>query len=45
MNMALFFAAMYHSESWYEHWRITGNLHSKARAIVLFDRVLNERIT
>lgn len=39
----LVFAAMWHSGGWYEHWRTTGSLHAKARAVVLHDRVLNRR--
>ena len=41
MSMELFFAAMWISEGWYESWRSTRSLHSKARGIVMFDRVLN----
>jgi len=44
MNEALFFAAMWLSEGWYESWRRDGRLHHKARGIVLFDRVINGRI-
>lgn len=43
MDMTLFFAGLYLSEGWYEHWRVTGSLHSKARAMVLFDSRLSER--
>lgn len=35
------FAALYVSEVWYSGWtRDTNRLHYKARAIVLYDRVL-----
>jgi len=44
MDMTLFFAGLYLSEGWYEHWRVTGSLHSKARALVLFDRVITQRL-
>lgn len=40
------FAALYVSEGWYDSWvRNNKKLHSKARAIVLYDRVLNKGIT
>ena len=39
----LFFAALYVSEGWYENWRWTSRPHSRARAVVLFDRVLTGR--
>lgn len=44
MNLALLGWALFLSEGWYENWRIRGQLHSKARGIVLFDRVITERI-
>lgn len=44
MNQALFFAAMYLSEGWYEMWRRNGSVYAKTRALVLFDRVITERI-
>ncbi|WP_180838871.1 hypothetical protein [Variovorax sp. RO1] len=44
MNQALYFAALWVSECWYEAWRDEGRLHSKARGIVVFDRVLNGEI-
>ena len=35
------FAALYVSDGWYEGWATYGKrLHYKARAVVLFDRVL-----
>lgn len=42
--MTLLYAALWVSEGWYEHWRIKERIHSKARGIVLFDRVLNGRL-
>lgn len=42
MDLQLLLMALYHSEGWYLHWLRKNDLHSKARAIVLFDRVLNE---
>jgi hypothetical protein len=42
--MALFFAAMYLSEGWYEKYLRTGSVHSRARGIVLFDRVITGRL-
>lgn len=42
MNLTVLFAALWVSEVWYESWRQTGRLHSKARGIVIFDRVLTE---
>lgn len=41
-HLALLFAALYISEGWYDRWLRTKNLHSKARAMVLYDRVLNQ---
>jgi hypothetical protein len=43
-HFELLFAALYMSEAWYDNWLRTKKLHSKARAMVLFDRVLNEEI-
>jgi hypothetical protein len=43
-SLAVYFMAMFHSESWYEHWRRTSDLHAKTRALVLFDRVMTVRI-
>lgn len=40
-HLAQFFAALYVSEGWYEGWIRTGRIHRRARAVVLFDRVLN----
>ena len=40
-DMARFFAALYISEGWYDGWlRHPRRIHWKARAVVLFDRVL-----
>jgi hypothetical protein len=43
------FAALYVSEVWYAGWEVyrlgrQRRLHHKARAMVLFDRVLTERM-
>lgn len=38
--MSRFFAALYVSEGWYDRWRRTGSVYAKARAMVLFDRIL-----
>jgi hypothetical protein len=35
-----FFAALYVSEIWHGRWRSDGCLFSKARAVVLFDRII-----
>jgi hypothetical protein len=43
-HFALLFAALYISEGWYDNWRRTKKVYSKARAIVLFDRVINQEI-
>jgi hypothetical protein len=44
MNMTLFFAGLYLSEIWYSKFERDGSIHAKARAIVLFDRVITQRI-
>lgn len=44
MNRTLFFAGLYLSEIWYSRWESHGSIHAKARAIVLFDRVITQRI-
>ena len=41
-HFALLFAALYISEAWYDNWLRTKRIHSKARAMVLYDRVLNQ---
>lgn len=41
MNQALLFAALWVSEIWFDAWRVHGRIHSRARGIVVFDRVLN----
>ena len=40
------FAALYVSEAWYSAWKLrpTKRLYWKARAIVLYDRVLTGKI-
>jgi hypothetical protein len=43
-HLALLFAALYVSEGWYDNWTRTKKLHSKTRALVLFDRVLNQEM-
>lgn len=49
-SLAALFAGLYVSESWYEHWAtnrglgLKSPLYCKARAIVLFDRVITGRI-
>jgi hypothetical protein len=43
--MERLFAALYVSETWYSGWLFNPKrLHHKARAIVLYDRVLTGRI-
>jgi site-specific recombinase len=42
-NLTLLFMALYISEGWYDQWFRTGDVHAKARAIVLFDRVITDR--
>lgn len=37
------FAALYVTEGWYEEYRRTGSLYAKTRAVVVYDRCLNER--
>ena len=37
---ARFFAALYLGESWYDFYRRKGSVHARARAVVLFDRVM-----
>ena len=45
-HLASVFGALYASEGWWASWHKSKRLHSKARAIVVFDRVLNgEEIT
>ncbi len=44
MTLTHLFMALYHSEGWYLHWLRKGSLHSKARAMVLYDRVLNNEM-
>ena len=41
-HMERFFAALYVSEGWYDGWlaKPERRIHWKARALVLFDRVL-----
>lgn len=40
-HMERFFSALYVSEGWYDSWlRNPKRIHRKARAMVLFDRVL-----
>jgi hypothetical protein len=43
-GLGLLFAALYISEVWYGNWVRTKRLHSKTRALVLFDRVLNQEM-
>ena len=38
------FAALYVSEGWYDTWVRRKSLHAKARAVVLYDRVLNKGV-
>jgi hypothetical protein len=42
-NLAQIFAAMWVSEAWYESWLLTGRIHRRTRAVVVFDRVLTGR--
>lgn len=44
MNLTWYFCALWLSEIWYEHWGRTGDLSAKARALVIFDRVMDGRI-
>ena len=37
---ARFFAGMYLSEGWYDYYRRKQVVHARARAVVLFDRVM-----
>lgn len=40
-GMIRLLTALYVSEGWYSHWlRKPNNLYAKARAVVVFDRVL-----
>jgi len=41
-HLALLFAALYISEGWCDNWIRTKKIYSKARAMVLFDRVINQ---
>ena len=40
-NLGLYFAAMFVSEPLYYCWKETGDLYSKTRALVAFDRCLH----
>jgi hypothetical protein len=40
-HIALFFAALYVGEGWYDKYASSGCLHARTRAVVLFDRVIN----
>ena len=41
--MTLHFAGLYLSEIWYSYYKQSGSIHAKARAMVLYDRVINDR--
>ena len=46
MNQAYytrFFAALYLSEGWYDYFARSKRIHARARAVVLFDRVMTGR--
>lgn len=43
-HMALLFSALYVSEGWYDKYKRVDSVHAKARAMVLFDRVLNQEL-
>lgn len=43
MNITRFFAALYLSSDWNNYYERTGNVAARARAVVLFDRVITER--
>lgn len=43
-RLGFFFAALYASDRWQHDWEQGGRLHSKARAVVVFDRVMAESI-
>lgn len=38
--MIRLFAALYASEQWHSFWRSHGSLYAKARAIILYDRII-----
>lgn len=42
IHLQLLFMALYCSEPSYSHWVRTNDLYSKARAMVLFDRIINQ---
>ena len=39
-----FFAAMWLSEGWYDYYARSKRIHARARAVVLFDRVITGRL-
>lgn len=41
---ARFFAALYLSEGWYDYYARSKRIHARARAVVLFDRVMTGRL-
>ena len=41
---ARFFAAMWLSEGWYDYYARSKRIHARARAVVLFDRVMTGRL-
>lgn len=38
--MSRLFAALYASEVWHSYWRSHGSVYAKARAMVLYDRII-----
>jgi len=38
------FAALYVSEIWHSRYRKTGDIYSKTRAMVLYDRIMTDRL-
>lgn len=45
--LALLFASLYVSEIWYSYWAdqpAKGKCHAKAKAMVIFDRMMDGRI-
>ena len=43
-HMAYFFAALFASDRWQNDWEVRKRVHSKARAVVVFDRVMAQSV-